>query len=105
MASCGVSVPVSILVMRYFGKKDFPTIFSFCMMASSLSSSVSVPAMGAVYDFTGSYGPAWIAFIFCSVIIVSCLLAVETMERHEQEKTSHRDTGEDQTTEDGTERG
>ena len=84
MASCGVSVPVSILVSRYFGKKDFPTIFSFCMMASSLSSSISVPAMGAVYDFTGSYRPAWIGFIFCSLIIIICLMTVEVMERRQK---------------------
>jgi MFS family permease len=79
MASCSVTVPAPILVARYFGYKDFPKIFSFIMMAITFAPSVSVPAMGAVYDFTGSYVPAWIAFFFCSIIIAACLICAEIL--------------------------
>jgi cyanate permease len=51
------------------------------MMISSLAQSISVPAMGAVYDFTGSYVPAWVLFIACSVIITGCLIGVEFLSR------------------------
>lgn len=77
LASSGVSVPVTILAIRYFGSKDFPAIFSFFSMVSALAPSVSVPAMGTVYDVTGSYRPAWFFFLACSVIIAVCLIGVE----------------------------
>ena len=79
IASCGVTVPVSILVIRYFGDKEFPVIFSFVMMFSNLAPVFSLPAMGAVYDFTGTYKPAWIVFFFCSAIITACFIAVEIL--------------------------
>lgn len=77
MASCGMSIPIPILVNKHFGAREFPRIFSFCMMISSLAQAVSVPLMGAVYDFTGSYRPGWIAFIAGSIIITFCLMKVE----------------------------
>ena len=63
MASCATSVPVSILLLRHFGQKDFPTIFSFTSMICSFGSSISVPAMGTIYDITGNYWLAWIIFL------------------------------------------
>ena len=81
-ASCGVSVPVSTLVLRYFGKKDFHLIFSFCMMISNIAPSISTPLMGAVYDYTGSYRPAYIGYFIGSVIIASCLVGVEIVARN-----------------------
>ena len=82
MASCGVSIPIPVLIVRHFGNKDFPTIFSFCVMISTLAQSVSVPAMGTVHDLTGSYGPAWIILLFTSVIITVCLIGVEIINRN-----------------------
>jgi len=83
IASCGVTVPVSILVIRYFGDKEFPVIFSIVMMISNLAPALSIPAMGAVYDLTGTYNPAWIVFLFCSVIIAGCLIAVEFLAKRD----------------------
>jgi MFS family permease len=77
IASCGISVPVSILVIKYFGMKDYPTIFGIYVMIATLGSSFSVPAMGAVYDYTGSYRPAWFALLVFSIIILVCLISVE----------------------------
>lgn len=81
IASCGVSVPVSILVMRYFGSRDFPAIFSFFSMVTALAPSISVPAMGAVYDSVGTYRPAWVFLLFSSVIITVCMTGAELIYR------------------------
>ena len=81
ISSAGVSVPVSILAIRYFGEKDFPAIFSFLIMATNISPFFSIPAMGMVYDFSGSYTAAWIAFFFFSLIITGCLVAAEILGR------------------------
>ena len=76
-ASCSLSVSVAILIGRYFGRRDFPAIFSLATMIPALASSAAVPAMGAVYDFTGSYRPAWYALLIASAIITLCLAGVE----------------------------
>jgi MFS family permease len=77
MASCGVSVPVPILITKYFGMKDYPAIFGIFVMIATLGPSLSVPVMGAVYDYLGSYRPAWIALLAFSMIIAVCLTAAE----------------------------
>lgn len=81
VASCAGSVPLAILIDRYFGRKDFPTIFSFYSMIGAFASSISVPSMGLIYDVRGSYRLAWWIFLFASIVIVICLIAVETVHR------------------------
>jgi len=81
MASCGVSVPVSILIIRNFGQKDFPVIFSFFTMIATLGAAVSVPTMGIVHDNTGSYDLAWFAFLGFAVVILVCLVGSELLYR------------------------
>ncbi len=87
MASCGISVPVSILIIKYFDTKAYPALFSVFTMITSLGSAAAVPAMGAVYDYTGSYRPAWIAMLAFSVVITGCLVAVELKFRRERRQT------------------
>lgn len=58
-------------------------IFSIFTMVTALGPSVSVPLMGAVYDYSGSYRPAWIALLALSVIISLCLAASEIIYRGE----------------------
>jgi len=77
MASCGVSVPVSILIIRHFGQRDFPVIFSFFTMLTTLGAAVSVPLMGAVHDNMGSYQLAWFVFLGFAVVISACLIIAE----------------------------
>lgn len=84
MASCGTSVPLSLLVSRFFGQEDYPTIFGFYSMMASLASSISVPGMGAIYDMTGSYRLAWLIFLFTSVIIAVSLVGAELIHKRQQ---------------------
>lgn len=84
MSSCGVSVPTSILVVRYFGDRDFATIFSFCSMISAFGPALSVPAMGAIFDATGSYRPAWAAFTVICVLLTGALMGAEILHRREE---------------------
>ncbi len=86
MASCGASIPLTVLVFRYYGEKEFPAIFSFCTMVAMVALSLSVPVMGAVYDKTGSYRPVWLGFLFCSAVIAACLIAAEMRDRSELKK-------------------
>ena len=81
LASCGVSVPVSILIVKHFGFKDYPSIYSIITMVATFGQSISVPVMGAAYDYIGSYRPAWIVLLVLSVILSLCLFATEVIYR------------------------
>jgi len=81
IASSGFSVPVPILIIKYFGARDYPMIFSAMTMVTTAGSAVSVPAMGAVYDYAGSYQPAWFALLAFSVIIAISMFLAELKNR------------------------
>lgn len=88
IASCAFSTPIPILVTKYFGTKDYPTILSILTTVTSLGSSFSVPLMGAVYDRTQSYDPAWYALLALSCVIAVCLVAAELSYRKKAKNAS-----------------
>ncbi|MCL2058877.1 MAG: MFS transporter [Oscillospiraceae bacterium] len=81
IASCGMSVPVPILIDRYFGSKDSPVLFSAFTFLMTLSAAVSVPLMGAIFDNMGTYRLAWLAFMIFAVIISICMVSAEFLHR------------------------
>ena len=81
LASCGFSVPVMVLITKYFGNKDIPILFSVCTMITTFGTSASVPMMGAIYDITGSYKWAWTLLFIFAVIITICLIGANITSR------------------------
>ena len=77
VASCGFSVPIPVLLLKYFGTKDYPMMLSVFTMITTLGSAVSVPLMGAAYDQAGNYNVAWIASLALVAAVASCLIATE----------------------------
>lgn len=86
IASAGFSVPATVLVEKYFGKKDFASIFSCFTMVTTFSASVASPLMGAVYDATGTYLIAWIAMAVCGGIVTVCMIAADILNKRKKEK-------------------
>ncbi len=54
---------VSGLVGRVFGLKHFSTLYGFVFLSHQVGSFCGVLMGGILYDWTGNYGPAWIALI------------------------------------------
>ena len=81
LASCGFSVPVMVLITKYFGSKDTATLFSVCSMITTFGTSASVPLMGIIYDISGSYKWAWIMLFTFAVIITICLIGANVTSR------------------------
>lgn len=86
IASAGFSVPVTVLVTNYFGTRDFSSIFSLFTMLTTLGSAVSIPLMGAIYDGTGSYTPAWFMLLAAGAIITICLVGGDLLNRREKKQ-------------------
>ncbi len=81
LASSGFSVPVTVLVIHHFGRKDLPIIFSLCNMVTTLGSSASAPMMGWIYDTTGEYRIAWLVLAACGVLLTFGLMGTEAFGR------------------------
>lgn len=75
----GYAVPVSTLIQRHLGGKDFASIFSVCTMTTTIGGIVSVPVMGMVYDLCGSYRPAWIGLLVLGGLAFCGLMAAEAL--------------------------
>jgi cyanate permease len=52
-------------------------IFGTFTLIMTVSSSISTPVMGAVFDISGSYRPVWVVFLAFSIVISICLIVVE----------------------------
>lgn len=81
MASSGASIPIAILVSKYFGSLEYATIFSVFSMVSTLGQSFGAPVMGAIYDNTGSYYGAWIMPLVFAIIITVTLVGANIFSR------------------------
>jgi len=87
LATVGFTVPVTVLVTKYFGSKDFATIFSVLSMITTFGSSIAVPFMGIIYDNTDSYDIAWILLFIFAIISTFCLISAYFTSRKLIKKT------------------
>lgn len=72
-----VTLQPPLLVREIFGSKDYTSIFSLVLMSFTLSSAISVPLYGFIYDLTGTYSLALnLVLLFYLVSFVVSLLAV-----------------------------
>ena len=86
MATSGYSVPVSVLVSKYFGSESFPKLFSICSLLTTLGGAASIPLMGLAFDVYGSYVLAWIVIAVLGVVGGLCVIFAELQYRAAKEK-------------------
>jgi MFS family permease len=70
----GVSVPVTVLLAKHFGQKDFPSIYSVFSMMTTLASAIALPMIGGIYDSFGNYHYAWIILLIIGAISAVALI-------------------------------
>lgn len=72
-----VTLQPPLLVRELFGSKDYTSIFSLVLMGFTLSSAISVPLYGFIYDLTGTYALALkLVLLFYLISFVVGWLAV-----------------------------
>jgi MFS family permease len=59
-----ISIMPSLTTLKIFGKKEFPAIWGLVSMAISLGQVIGTPIWGSVYDWTGTYQPAFLTALF-----------------------------------------
>lgn len=73
------AVGFSLLSRRFFGPANYSKAYSVIGLLTTTGSAISMPLIGYLYDFTGSYLPMfWIALGFHAVNIVLLLTVVKS---------------------------
>jgi len=81
LASSGATILSPLLTASYFGRKDFPRVYSLVSMFTFIGVAISSPLYGAIFDIAGSYNPAWIFSMSMGIIVCICLLGTNRASR------------------------
>ncbi len=68
------TVAINYLTAAYFGDKDFSRILPLVTMSASLGISIAIPLSGAIYDWVGSYEPAWYMYLGTALLEILFLV-------------------------------
>ena len=61
-----------------FGNKDFSRIWAFIMSVGSITTAISIPSYGTIFDKTGSYTVVFVLIaVFCAISVVTGLTALK----------------------------
>ncbi|WP_027109139.1 MFS transporter [Lacticigenium naphthae] len=70
------SVAVTLLTREFFGRYNFMRLYPILSFATSIGASFSLSVVGFVYDFSGSYLPAFAAAVAITLINMILLFAM-----------------------------
>ncbi|WP_423189046.1 MFS transporter [Alkalibacterium sp. f15] len=80
------SVSVTLLTKEFFGRYNFTRLYPILAFSTSFGGAISLAAVGFIYDFTGSYTPAF-AITF-GINIFNIILLLLMTHRIKKNKTS-----------------
>lgn len=70
------SVGVALLTRHFFGVHMYPRLYPRIAFSTSLGSGIAISAIGYIYDYTGSYQPAFVIALVLLVFDLFVLLFV-----------------------------
>ncbi|GAA0363746.1 MFS transporter [Alkalibacterium iburiense] len=68
------SVSVTLLTKEFFGRYHFTRLYPILAFSTSLGGAISLSLVGFIYDFTGSYVPAFAGSLVINIINICVLL-------------------------------
>ena len=81
LASSGSTILGTVLTINYFGRKDFPRIYSIVSVFIYIGVAVSSPVLGVIHDVTGGYSFAWLLIIGMGIAVCISLLGAYRMSK------------------------
>ncbi|MER2063456.1 MAG: MFS transporter, partial [Alkalibacterium sp.] len=70
------SVSVTLLTKEFFGRYNFTRLYPILAFSTSLGGSISLAAVGFIYDFTGSYAPAFAVALGINLLNILILFII-----------------------------
>lgn len=71
------SVSIPLLTRMLFGERDFPKIFAWTKIGTGVIGCIGPVSIGAIYDVTGSFVPAFGVGIGVALASAACVLVAE----------------------------
>ena len=68
------SVSVTLLTKEFFGQYRFIHLYPILAFSTSLGGAISLSIVGFIYDFTGSYLPAFFGALMINIINIIILI-------------------------------
>lgn len=68
------SVSVTLLTKEFFGRYHFTRLYPILAFSTSLGGAISLSLIGFIYDFTGSYIPAFVGALVINIVNIMILL-------------------------------
>lgn len=76
----------TILTSKFFGKKDYGSIYGIITTILYLGISVGIPLSALLFDVSGTYKTTWILFAILAVIALICILIADVLSQKEYQK-------------------
>lgn len=73
------SVSVTLLTKEFFGRYNFARLFPIISFSTSIGGAISLSLVGFIYDFTGSYIPAFLMAAGITLFNLTLLLYMKRM--------------------------
>ncbi|MDX1315843.1 MAG: MFS transporter, partial [Eudoraea sp.] len=78
-AVTGIGLPIcsvlpALLTAKMFGQRDYSRIYSIIGMSTALGTAIGVPSYGAIFDKTGTYGPAFMGSAVFLVVAIGLIV-------------------------------
>ena len=70
------SVSVTLLTKEFFGRYHFTRLYPILAFSTSIGGSISLAAVGFIYDFTGSYAPAFMIALGINILNIIILFFI-----------------------------
>lgn len=70
------SVSVTLLTKEFFGRYNFTRLFPILAFSTSFGGAISLAAVGFIYDFTGSYAPAFVIALGINIFNIIILFVI-----------------------------
>jgi MFS family permease len=71
------TISTPLLIRRLFGERDYTKIFTWARIGTGVIGAFGPPTVGYIYDFTGSFVPA---FMVGMVVAIACFIVVRVAE-------------------------
>lgn len=68
------SVSITLLTKEFFGRYNFTRLYPILAFSTSLGAAVSLSVVGFIFDFTGSYLPAFMISIVINIFNIGLLI-------------------------------
>ncbi|EOS81409.1 hypothetical protein C817_00663 [Dorea sp. 5-2] len=88
--TCIATVAIPIMTTSIFGAQHYSELYGFISAFTMTGAAIGSPAIGLIFDLTGSYRPALIVLIILTLLSIAAVFICTDMSRKKSEKENQK---------------